>query len=90
MAAVWLWAISAWSACSAFFHGLVFASALSQIGVADHERVLALASFNIGVEVGQVVYVGAVGLCLMLGRWIGAENVLRTVAAVLAGLVAGY
>jgi hydrogenase/urease accessory protein HupE len=41
-------------------HGLGFASALREIGLPQTEIPAALLSFNIGVEIGQVVFVGAV------------------------------
>ncbi|HVY08356.1 MAG TPA: HupE/UreJ family protein [Burkholderiales bacterium] len=41
-------------------HGLGFASALSQIGLPQQSIPLALAMFNVGVEVGQLVFVAAV------------------------------
>lgn len=41
-------------------HGLGFATALRELGVADGERWPALIFFNLGVEVGQVVFVGLV------------------------------
>jgi hydrogenase/urease accessory protein HupE len=41
-------------------HGFGFASALSQIGLPQREIPLALFSFNLGVEAGQLIFVGAV------------------------------
>jgi hypothetical protein len=38
-------------------HGLGFAGALANLSLPRHARVLALASFNVGVEVGQLVLV---------------------------------
>lgn len=42
------------------FHGLGFAGVLAELGVPQHEVPLALLAFNIGVEAGQLVFVGAV------------------------------
>ena len=42
------------------FHGLGFAGALSEIGVPQHEVPLALFTFNVGVETGQVLFIGVV------------------------------
>jgi len=39
-------------------HGLGFANALAQLGAPPHLRALALGSFNVGVEIGQLVIVG--------------------------------
>ena len=38
-------------------HGLGFAGALSEIGLPDESRVMALFLFNVGIEIGQVVIV---------------------------------
>jgi hydrogenase/urease accessory protein HupE len=43
-------------------HGLGFAGALSRIGLPQMEIPLALASFNIGVELGQIAFVAVVFL----------------------------
>jgi len=51
------------------FHGLGFAGALSEIGVPQAEVPLALLTFNVGVETGQVLFVGVVlGLMALLKR----------------------
>ena len=42
------------------FHGLGFAGALSEIGVPQHEVPLALFTFNVGVESGQLLFIAAV------------------------------
>jgi len=42
------------------FHGLGFAGALSEIGVPQHEVPLALLTFNLGVETGQLLFVAVV------------------------------
>jgi hypothetical protein len=42
------------------FHGLGFAGALSEIGVPQHEVPLALLMFNVGVETGQLLFIGLV------------------------------
>jgi len=41
-------------------HGLGFAGALAEIGLPDGEIPLALLSFNLGIEAGQLVFVAAV------------------------------
>lgn len=41
-------------------HGLGFASALGELGVAPHERVTGLIFFNLGVETGQLAFVAVV------------------------------
>jgi hypothetical protein len=42
------------------FHGLGFAGALSEIGVPQHEVPLALFTFNVGVETGQLLFIAVV------------------------------
>jgi hydrogenase/urease accessory protein HupE len=50
-------------------HGLGFASALSEIGLPPHAIPLALLTFNLGVEIGQLLFIGAVlGVSLVLLR----------------------
>ena len=51
------------------FHGLGFAGALSEIGVPQHEVPLALFTFNVGVETGQLMFIAVVlGLIAFLKR----------------------
>jgi len=50
-------------------HGFGFAGALSEIGLPEHAIPLALLFFNLGVEVGQLVFIGAVvAISLLLKR----------------------
>jgi hydrogenase/urease accessory protein HupE len=54
-------------------HGFGFAGALAEIGLPQNEIPLALLMFNIGVEAGQLLFVGAVLLVMFgvkLSRWI--------------------
>jgi len=41
-------------------HGFGFAGALSEIGLPEHAIPLALLFFNVGVELGQLIFIGAV------------------------------
>lgn len=51
------------------FHGLGFAGALAEIGLPQHELPLALLMFNVGVETGQLLFIGTVlGLVAILKR----------------------
>jgi hypothetical protein len=56
-----------WLASFAFglLHGFGFAAALREIGLPDDAVPLALASFNVGVETGQILFIAAV---LMVSR----------------------
>jgi hydrogenase/urease accessory protein HupE len=47
-------------------HGLGFAGALAEVGLPDGEIPLALFSFNVGIEFGQLLFVGVV-----LSMWMG-------------------
>ena len=50
------------------FHGLGFAGALSEVGVPQHAVPLALFMFNVGVETGQLLFIGVVITFLTLLR----------------------
>lgn len=47
-------------------HGLGFASVLSQIGLPQHDILTSLAAFNMGIEIGQLLFVAAAGIILLL------------------------
>ncbi len=49
-------------------HGFGFAGALSDIGLPEHAIPLALLFFNLGVETGQLLFIGAVSLAWALLR----------------------
>ncbi len=49
-------------------HGLGFASALREVGLPGHAIPVALFLFNVGVEAGQLLFVGAVLAVLALAR----------------------
>lgn len=83
-----------WPALLAFLfglvHGLGFAGALKEIGLPDHHLPLALLTFNIGVEIGQLVAVAiAWGITRMLLRyhWFASA---RTPALYGIGVIAAY
>lgn len=58
-------------------HGLGFAGALAQVGLPAGEIPLALLSFNCGIEIGQLLFVGI----LLLGRLaLGARQLPRLAA----------
>ena len=48
------------SASFGLLHGFGFASALGEIGLPQTEIPAALLAFNLGVELGQVLFVGAI------------------------------
>jgi hydrogenase/urease accessory protein HupE len=49
-----------WIVAFAFglFHGLGFAGALTELGLPEHAIPMALVSFNVGVECGQLLFIG--------------------------------
>lgn len=54
-------------------HGFGFAGALAEVGLPQASIPLALFLFNVGVELGQVLFVAAVLAALFAARWIGAH-----------------
>ncbi|PCD02112.1 hypothetical protein COC42_11580 [Sphingomonas spermidinifaciens] len=64
-------------------HGLGFATALEELGVRPGEQVASLVFFNLGVEVGQVVFVGAI-LATLAGLRVIRWEVPARVAALYA------
>ena len=62
-----------WAVCFFFglIHGLGFGSALQEIGLPRSEIALALLSFNIGVEVGQILFILAV-----VSIWVTAKRLV--------------
>jgi len=51
-------------------HGFGFAGALSQIGLPQHDIPLALLCFNVGVEVGQLLFIASVFAVVAVARQI--------------------
>jgi hydrogenase/urease accessory protein HupE len=87
-----------WPALVAFLfglvHGLGFAGALKDIGLPEHHLLPALLSFNIGVELGQLLTVGAAWLLWrqwwrLSARWPQLARA-RTAALYGIGAVAAY
>jgi hydrogenase/urease accessory protein HupE len=83
-----------WLVALAFglLHGLGFAGALHEIGLPERQIPMALLAFNLGVEVGQIVFVGAVlALAAALVRLrVPVPRVWREAAAYGIGAVASY
>lgn len=73
-------------------HGLGFAGALREVGLPQEEIPLALFSFNVGIELGQIVFVLAVLAVLSLGRsrLARAPAWLARVPAYVIGSLAAY
>ena len=52
-------------------HGLGFAGALAEVGLPQLSIPIALLFFNIGVEIGQLMFIAAVLAVIAMGRWMG-------------------
>ncbi|MCE4555171.1 HupE/UreJ family protein [Pelomonas cellulosilytica] len=83
-----------WPAVVAFLfglvHGLGFAGALKDIGLPENHLLVALLTFNVGVEIGQLMTVGACWCMWRLtARWPAAQR-LRTALLYGIGSVAAY
>lgn len=74
------------------FHGLGFAGALSDVGLPQHAIPLALLSFNVGVEIGQVMFVAAVLALVFVVRKAGIKEGFaeRQFAPYVIGCMAAY
>jgi hypothetical protein len=83
-------------------HGFGFAGALSEIGLPEQDIPLALLFFNVGVEVGQLLFIAAVVMMLSMisrfasrnrdssrGPW-RAESLLRLPVAYAIGTAAAF
>jgi hydrogenase/urease accessory protein HupE len=83
-----------WPALVAFLfglvHGLGFAGALQQIGLPERHLWIALLTFNVGVEIGQLAVVGAAALVVLAARRLPKPAIARRVALYAIGSVAAY
>ena len=75
-------------------HGLGFAGALAEVGLPANAIPLALLFFNVGVEIGQLLFIGAVLAIayLLAAVQIGRENVgpAKIISAYVIGGIASY
>jgi hydrogenase/urease accessory protein HupE len=87
----WPWVIAF---CFGLLHGFGFAGALSEIGLPRGDIPLALFAFNVGVELGQLAFIGAVLGTLSIARRFASLNLIErhvTQAAPYAiGALAGF
>ena len=83
-----------WPALVAFgfglVHGLGFAGALKEIGLPDSHFMLALLTFNAGVEIGQLLTVGAAWLVYRAVRQLPVMPQARLAALYAIGTMAAY
>lgn len=73
-------------------HGLGFAGALSEVGLPQHAIPLALLAFNVGVEIGQLMFVGVVLALIFAVRRAGIKEgfVEHRLAPYVIGCMAAY
>ena len=72
-------------------HGLGFAGALQQIGLPQNHLLLALLTFNLGVEAGQLLVVAlAFAVMRLFARWPATMALWRTPALYAMGGTAAY
>lgn len=74
-------------------HGLGFAGALADVGLPKGEIPLALLAFNIGIELGQVIWITALFLLIWGAQVIwktSSETGVKTVSSYLIGTLAAY
>ena len=83
-----------WPALVAFLfglvHGLGFAGALKEIGLPDNHLWVALLTFNVGVEIGQLLTVAAAWLVYRAARQLPAMSLARPVTLYAIGTMAAY
>ncbi len=83
-----------WPLITAFglIHGLGFASVLNELGLPQGEVIAGLLSFNVGIEVGQLVFISALGLVFMFLRKLadGTAPLMRSAAIYTMGGMAVF
>jgi hydrogenase/urease accessory protein HupE len=83
-----------WPALVAFLfglvHGLGFAGALKEIGLPETYLSVALLTFNVGVEIGQLVTVGVAWLVYLAMRTLPAAPLARPAVLYAIGSMAAY
>lgn len=79
------------SSCFGLLHGLGFAAVLNEIGLPQTELVTGLVFFNVGVEIGQILFaLVIVALLKLLRPWSWFESYGQTVVGYFIGCVAAY
>lgn len=70
-------------------HGLGFASALDEVGLNGSHRWFSLLGFNLGVELGQAIFVLALLSVLAAGKYLSSHNLYRRIAPALSLFAGG-
>lgn len=74
-------------------HGFGFATVLGDIGLPEDDKFVALAAFNVGVEIGQILFVGFVStMFILLGKVYRCcnKNALRLYVSYSCGVIAMF
>jgi hydrogenase/urease accessory protein HupE len=73
-------------------HGFGFAGALTEVGLPEQAVPLALLFFNLGVELGQLMFVGAILVLIALGKYLlkSPPKWMPTATAYTIGIIASY
>ncbi|WP_429225726.1 HupE/UreJ family protein [Inquilinus ginsengisoli] len=91
LTARWPWAVAF---AFGLLHGLGFAGALAEIGLPRGDVPLALLAFNVGVELGQLVFIAAVLAAMSLARRLAAfqwvAGIARLSATYAIGVLAAF
>jgi HupE / UreJ protein len=66
--------------CFGLLHGLGFAAALREVGLPQRDILLALFSFNLGVEAGQLMFIALALMALWLARSIAGHHWQKLIA----------
>ena len=73
-------------------HGFGFAGALTEVGLPEQSVPLALLFFNLGVELGQLAFVGAILIAISLGKYVlrTPPGWIPTAVAYTIGIIASF
>lgn len=70
-------------------HGFGFAGALAEIGLPEQAITLALIFFNVGVELGQLIFVGVVLLILLSFRYFISLEFIKKIEMIIVYVIGG-
>jgi hydrogenase/urease accessory protein HupE len=91
LTAQWPWIVAF---CFGLLHGFGFAGALTRLGIPQGDVPLALLAFNVGVEIGQLVFIACVLAAVASIRRVGIPMLFERNAKVVTtygiGILAGF
>ena len=71
-------------------HGMGFAGALSQIGIANNQMILSLLFFNIGIEIAQLSLIPLPLLLIYIAKKLNFLNILKVILSFFIGGLGFY